>query len=99
MTTEIEFFNDIFEEFVCSEDSIHDNEIWKSNSIIKLMKALDGIDSKCVLEEGLKIILILCKFRESGYLYDPYKSESYSINEIMEPDKKMLDSILRAEFI
>ena len=99
MTTEIDFFHEIFEEFVCSEDSIHDNEIWKSNSIIKLMKALDGIDSKYVLEEGLKIILILCKFREQGYLYDPYKSESYSINDIVEPDKSILDSILRAEFI
>ena len=99
MTTEIEFFHDIFEEFVCSEDTIHDSEIWKSHSIIKLMKALEGIETKCILEEGLKIILNLCKFREGGYLHDPYKSESYSINDIMEPDKQILNSILRAEFI
>ena len=99
LTTEIEFFNEIFEEFVCSEDLIKDNEIWKSNSIIKLMRVSDGIENKCVLEEGLKIILNLCKFRQRGYLHDSYKSESYSINEIMEPDKKILESILRAEFI
>jgi hypothetical protein len=99
LITEIEFFNEIFEEFVCSEDTIHDSDIWKSNSIIKLMKTLDEIENKCMLEEGLKIILILCKFREGGYLYDPYKSESYSINNIMETDKHVLDSILRAEFI
>ncbi len=99
MTAEIEFFNDIFEEFVCSEDIIQDNEIWKSNSIIKLMRVLDGIENKCILEEGLKIILNLCKFRENGYLQDSYKSESYSVNDLMEPDKILLESILRAEFI
>jgi len=99
LTIEIEFFNEIFEEFICSEDDIQDNEIWKSNSIIKLMKASNGIENKCVLEDGLKIILNLCKFRECGHLHDPYKSESYSINAIMEPDKIILDSILRAEFI
>ena len=99
MTAEIEFFNEIFEEFICSEDNIQDNEIWKSNSIIKLMRASNGIENKCVLEDGLKIILNLCKFRERGHLHDPYKSESYSINVIMEPDKIILDSILRAEFI
>ncbi|MHA2283792.1 MAG: hypothetical protein ACXAC5_23355 [Promethearchaeota archaeon] len=99
MTTEIEFFNDIFEEFVCSEDTIHDNEVWKSNSIIKLMKSLDRIENNSVLEEGLKIILILCKFREGGSLHDPYESGSYSIKDIMGTDKVIIDSILRTEFI
>jgi len=99
LTAEIEFFNEIFEEFICSEDNIQDNEIWKSNSIIKLMKASNGAENKCVLEDGLKIILNLCKFRENGYLQDSYKSESYSVNDLMEPDKILLESILRAEFI
>jgi hypothetical protein len=99
LTAEIEFFNEIFEEFICSEDTINDSEVWKSNSIIKLMSALDRIKNKCVLEDGLKIILNLCRFRECGNLHDPYKSESYSINDIMEQDKYVLDSILRAEFI
>ncbi|MHA2182367.1 MAG: hypothetical protein ACXAAH_13190 [Promethearchaeota archaeon] len=99
MTTEIEFFNEIFEDFVCSENIIQDQEIWKSNSIIKLMRGVNGIENTCILEEGLKIILDLCKFRERGYLHDPYKSESYSFNESMEPEKNLLVSILRAEFI
>ncbi|MBY8984778.1 MAG: hypothetical protein KGD65_06915 [Candidatus Lokiarchaeota archaeon] len=99
MTTEIEFFNDIFEEFVCSEDSIHDNEIWKSNSIIKLIKASDETKNKDILEEGLRIILNLCKNRERGYLQDSYQSESYSVNDLMEQDKTLLNSILKAEFI
>ena len=99
MTTEIEFFNDIFEQFVCSEDSIHENEIWKSNSIIKLIKASDETKNKDILEEGLRIILNLCKNRESGYLYDSYQSESCSVNDLMEQDKMFLNSILKAEFI
>ena len=99
MTTEIEFFDEIFEEFVCLEDTIQDNAIWKSNSIIKLMKALEEIENKCILEEGLKIIINLCKFSERGYLHDPYESESYSINDILESDKDVLVLILKAEFI
>jgi hypothetical protein len=98
LTTEIDFFNEIFEEFVCTEDTIHGNDIWKSNSIIKLMKSLDRIENKRILEEGLKVILILCKFRECGSLYDPYNLESYSIDDIIESDKIILDSIMMAEF-
>ncbi len=74
-------------------------KIWKSNSIIKLMRALDGIENKCILEEGLNIILNLCNFSERGYLHDPYKSESYSSNDIVESDKVNMNSILKAEFI
>jgi len=99
LTAEIEFFNEIFEEFVCSEDNVQDNAIWKSNSIIKLMSVLDGIENKCILEEGLNIILNLCNFSERGYLHDPYKSESYSSNDIVESDKINMNSILKAEFI
>ncbi len=99
MTAEIEFFNEIFEEFVCSEEDVQDNEIWKSTSIIKLMKASIGEENKSVLEDGLKIILNLCKFRDCGYLQDSYKSESYSVDELIESDKNKLDSILKAEFI
>ncbi len=99
MTTEIKLFNEIFEEFICLEDNIQDNEIWKSNSIIKLMRASTGIENKRILEDGLKIILNLCKFRECGYLQDSYKSKSYLVNDLMETDKILLESILRAEFI
>jgi hypothetical protein len=99
LTTEIELFNEIFEEFICLEDNIQDNDIWKSNSIIKLMRASNGIENKRILEDGLKIILNLCKFRECDYLQDSYKSESYLVNDLMEPDKIILESILRAEFI
>jgi hypothetical protein len=99
LTTEIDFFDEIFEEFICLEDIIQDNEIWKSNSIIKLMKALEDIKNKCVLEEGLKIILNLCQFKENGFLYDSFELNSYSIKDVMEQDKVILDPILRAEFI
>lgn len=98
LTTEIEFFNEIFEDFVCSEEDFNDNEIWKSNSIIKLMRSLDGSKNNSILEEGLKIILTLCKFRDLGSLHDPYKSGSIPIHDITEHDKIILNSILIAEF-
>jgi hypothetical protein len=98
MISEVEFFHDIFEDFVCLEETIQDNEIWRSSSIIKLMKASHEIEDKQIITEGLKMILHLCKFRECGELIDFYEAGSYSINNLTRPDKYLVDSILRAEF-
>ncbi|MFW9942024.1 MAG: hypothetical protein ACFFFT_13355 [Candidatus Thorarchaeota archaeon] len=99
MISETKFFHDIFEEFVSLEETLNDNEIWKSNSIIKLMNASDMFEDKHFIAEGLKMILNLCKFRECGALIDFYKLGSYSVSELNETDKYILDSVLRAEFI
>ena len=57
------------------------------------------IEDTKIIEDGLKIILNLSKFQEGGSLVDSYESESYSVNELIEPEKKILESILKAEFI
>lgn len=98
MISETEFFHEIFEDFVFLEETLHDNEIWKSNSIIKLMNVSQEIEDKQIIAEGLKTILNLCKFRECGELIDLYESESYSINSLTKPDKYLVKSILKAEF-
>ena len=98
MISEIEFFHDIFEEFVCLEETLHDNDIWKSSSIIKLMNLSHEFEDKQMIAEGLKMILNLCKFREYGELIDFYDSKSYPVNDLTGPDKSLLDSILKAEF-
>ncbi|MFX1374287.1 MAG: hypothetical protein ACFFA0_00605 [Promethearchaeota archaeon] len=98
MISETKFFHEIFEEFVCSEETFHDSEIWKSNSIIKLMQASNEIEDKQVITEGLNMIINLCKFRECGELIDFYESGSYHINDLDGPDKYLADSILKAEF-
>ena len=99
LITETEFFNEIFEEFVCEDENFSDHELWKSNSIIKLMKVSSKIEDKRIIEVGLNIILSLCKFREYGNLIDSYELESYSIEDLKEPDNALLQSILLAEFI
>ncbi|MFW9783059.1 MAG: hypothetical protein ACFFFB_12320 [Candidatus Heimdallarchaeota archaeon] len=98
MITETELFHQIFEDFVSLEDNVNDNEIWKSKSIIKLMKMSNEVPNTQILEEGLKAILSLCKFRENGYLIDSYESESFSVDNLTEPEEMLLNSILRAEF-
>jgi hypothetical protein len=98
MLSAVEFFHEIFEEFVCLEETIHDNEIWRSNSIIKLMNASRELEDQQVVTEGLKMILNLCKFRECGALIDFYESGSYDTSELKTSDKNLLDSILKAEF-
>ena len=57
------------------------------------------IEDTKIIEDGLKIILNLSKFQEGGRLVDSYESESYSLNDLIESEKKILVSILKAEFI
>jgi hypothetical protein len=98
MISAVEFFHEIFEEFVCLEETLHDNEIWRSNSIIKLMNASRELEDQQVVTDGLKMILNLCKFRECGALIDFYESGSYDITGLNNPEKLELTSILKAEF-
>jgi len=98
MIAEVEFFTEIFEEFLGMNNYFYENELWKSQSIIKLMHASDEFEDKKIVEEGLKIIINLCRFKECGALLDSYERESYPINELPESEKTLLGSILKAEF-
>ncbi len=98
MIAEIEFFTEIFEEFLGMDNQIYENELWKAHSIIKLMRVSNEFVDKELVEEGLKIIINLCRFKECGDLLDSYEKESYPINELEESEKILLGSILKAEF-
>lgn len=99
MISEAEFFTEIFEDFVGLDDTFQENELWMSKSIIKLMKVPVKPENKKIIEEGLKDIMSLCKFKECGDLLDSYEIESFPINAFREPERRMFDSILQAEFI
>ena len=98
MIAEVEFFTEIFEEFLGMDNQVYENELWKSHSIIKLMHASNEFNDKKIVEEGLKIIINLCRFNECGELLDSYEAESHGINELQESEKTLLGSILKAEF-
>lgn len=98
MITETELFYEIFEDFIYLDNDIEENELWKSNSIIKLMQVSYETENKKIIEDGLKIILNLCNFNECGDLMDSYESESHSVTELMESEKNICKSILLAEF-
>ncbi len=98
MISEVEFFTEIFEDFLTLDNNIYENELWRSQSIIKLMKASNEMACKEIVEEGLKIIVNLSKFKECGDLWDTYEINSYPINELVESEKTLLESILKAEF-
>ncbi|HEC37906.1 hypothetical protein LCGC14_0574360 [marine sediment metagenome] len=95
MITDVEFFYEIFEDFIDIGENPHDNEIWRSNSIIKLMKEMD---KKEFIEEGLNAILKLCTIKKDCCLFDLLGSESYSPNTLLGPDRILLKSILKEEF-
>lgn len=99
MISEVEFFNEIFEDFLCRDNQVQENELWKSHSIIKLMQNSVEFEDQNIVEEGLKIIINLCKFKDCGDLLDSYEQESYPVNQLIESEKTLLNSILQAEFI
>ncbi|MFX1388439.1 MAG: hypothetical protein ACFE9Z_00070 [Promethearchaeota archaeon] len=98
MISEVEFFAEIFEDFLYLDNRLYGNDLWKSYSIIKLMQISNELESKEIIEEGLKIIVNLSKFKECGELWDSYEINSYPVNELMDSEKTLLESILRAEF-
>jgi hypothetical protein len=99
LISEVEFFTDVFEDFLGLDGNFYENDLWRSHSIIKLMRSSDMFTDKKIVEEGLKIIINLYKFKECGALYDCYEIDSHAINELAESEKTLLGSILKAEFI
>ncbi|MFX1418536.1 MAG: hypothetical protein ACFE9N_06420 [Promethearchaeota archaeon] len=99
MISEVEFFTEIFEDFLCLDGNFYENELWTANSIIKLMHTFNEFEDKNIVEEGLKIIVNLSRFKECGALFDYYEKESLSINDLAVTEKTLLGSILKAEFI
>ncbi|MFX1596938.1 MAG: hypothetical protein ACFFBK_12845, partial [Promethearchaeota archaeon] len=87
--SEVEFFHEIFEDFLHLDNKFYEDELWKYNSIIKLMQASDDHENKSLIEEGLNIIINLCQFKECGSLMDNYDVESYSIDELAESEKTL----------
>ena len=98
MISEVEFFQGIFKEFLRLDNQHYENILWKANSIIKLMLLSDTFEDKTMVEEGLKIIIILCRFKECGEPLDSYEIESNPINKLAKTEKNLLRSILKAEF-
>ena len=99
MISEVEFFNEIFEDFLSLDNHILENELWMSHSIIKLMLNSNEFEDKNTVELALKIIISLCSFKECGDLLDTYEQESYPVNQLVESEKTLLNSILQVEFI
>ncbi|MFW9877188.1 MAG: hypothetical protein ACFFG0_29205 [Candidatus Thorarchaeota archaeon] len=50
-----------------------------------------------MVEEGLKIIISLCKFKGYGDLSDLYEIKSHPINDLAESEKNLFRLILKAE--
>ena len=62
------------------------------------MEASDDFEDINLVEEGLKIIINLSRFKECGALSDFYEIGSQNISDLTEPEKNLLGSILKAEF-
>ena len=95
MISEYDFYINLYDGFIKTNNIENDKTLWKMNSIIKLMKLTEGSDKEEFCESGLRVIMALFK----NYQFDSsdIKSKDFDSSSIQE--KEILIPILRDEFI
>jgi hypothetical protein len=92
---ECDFYMDIFDDFLLSKNDENQKIMWKMRTIIDLMKITDGQDDDGLMENALRMIMLLF----NHYNIAPCELErNYFINASFD-EKEELITILKEEFI
>ena len=92
---ECDLYTNIFDDFLQAENDENQKVMWKMHTIIDLMKITDGQDDKGLMENALRLIMLLF----NQYTMTPCELEvNYFINETFD-EKEELITILKEEFI
>ncbi len=91
MNLEIEVYSDILEEYYDLDDNVDIREIWKVNSLIKLMNFSRKLNDKKMLHNGMILISSL----SNGVYKDKYNQIGKDIKSLLKPETDILDSILK----
>ncbi|MHA1658978.1 MAG: hypothetical protein ACTSUT_07630 [Promethearchaeota archaeon] len=91
----MEFYSNIFDDFLETNNDTKEKESWKCKSIIELMKISKGRVNNIFCENGLRIIMDLSNY----YYIFPHECESKSCVKLSKKEKLILISILKKEFI
>ncbi|MFX0025189.1 MAG: hypothetical protein ACFE8M_02150 [Candidatus Hermodarchaeota archaeon] len=95
MVSEYDFYMNLYDSFIKTNNVENDKIIWKMNSIIKLMKLTEGSDEGEFCETGLRMIMSL--FR--SYQFDSCDIKSKDFDNSLIQQKEIVIPILREEFI
>jgi len=93
--SEFEYYSSIIEFFQNQNVNKETIEIWKSKSLIKLMKVLERSNKKEFVKNAIVVILSL--FEE--HPPDIYTSRGTNVNSLDNGEKGSYISILKTEFI
>lgn len=95
MITEYDFYMNLYDGFIKTNNFKNEKILWKMNSIIKLMKLTEGSEKGEFCESGLRMIMTLFK----SYKFDSCDIESKDFDHSSIQQKEIVIPILREEFI
>ena len=95
MINEIEYYHNIFDNFLEHKSNFNKREEWKDHSIIELMNILDEDESELFVQNALIILIALFE----DYLRDSFfYRHSENIKNINKNDRKIVKEMLTKEF-
>ena len=95
VVSECDFYMDIFNDFLLAKNDENQKIMWKMNTIIDLMKVTDGQDDNGLMENALRMIMLLF----NHYNMTPCELErNYFVNAPFD-EKEELITVLKEEFI
>lgn len=95
MTSEYDFYINLYDNFIKTNNIENDKILWKLNSIIKLMKLTEGTEEEEFCESGLRMIMSFFK----SYQFDSCDVQSKYFDNSSTQQKEIILPILREEFI
>ncbi len=92
---ECDFYMNIFDDFLLAENDENQKIIWKMRTIIDLMKVTDGQDDNGLMENALRMIMLLF----NHYIMTPCELErNYFVNAPFDKKEELI-TVLKEEFI
>jgi len=94
MSTEYDFYENIYDDFIRTRNDENDRILWKMHKIIDLMKITDGKDTNGFMENSLRMIMLLFKY----FKISSCDLCSYDLIDAPFNEKEDLKLILHKEF-
>jgi len=95
MISEYDFYMNLYDSFINTNNIENEKILWKMNSIIKLMKHSEGSEEGEFCESGLRMIVVLFK----NYQFDFCDTKSKYFDNSSIQQREIVLPILRDEFI
>jgi hypothetical protein len=95
MMAECDFYMNIYDDFVKTQNDENNKILWKMYKILDLMNYTNKKDPNGLMENGLRMIMLLFK----NFKMNSCDLSSFDLNETSQDKKEELQQILKTEFI